>query len=584
MLVALLTTRLLVKSPALATGILTLCLVASALGNLNIFAVSRYAAHDYRPVIADIIQRSRPNDTVLALFPWQVGYWRAYSPRNSNGSWLQPQPAPVDQSILRWDDAFARRLDQALTQGTIWFPMPLSFGSTLPDAIEGHLRSHSRNLEDRWYSTATRVTAWVAAPERPELRALDIAYQGQITLASGGIAPTAIASANQPLAVDLCWQPEGQRSDLRATLRLIDNNGITWAKRDVTPLASYARVEPDNGCLEKLAMTIPVGLPPATYQVVVGVGPEQGDQLYTPTAAATPYIELGQIEVTAPREAMSSYRLPIQVRLATPLTDSGLAILGYAGPGASSELLAGDEVNLTLFMQSDRAQPSMRHLYVSLLDSQGNGMAGWQGWPLQEYPTSEWSEGTLAQVPLQFDLPPDIVAGVYMLVAGLLDPATNSKSAAATLTRLQVVRRPASFIQPPFENAVAPVATFGTHARLIGYDIHQEDSSIQLALTWQVEQPLLPPHHIFAHLYDGQGERIAQSDGAPLTANGSAPTGSWLPQEYLTTVHSLTPSSGTKPTTIQVGLYLPASGERLPVTIEGAITGDSVTIPLPAAP
>jgi hypothetical protein len=131
---------------------------------------------------------------------------------------------------------------------------------------------------------------------------------------------------------------------------------------------------------------------------------------------------------------------------------------------------------------------------------------------------------------------------------------------------------------------MAPPATFGTHALLIGYDIHQQGATLQLSLNWQVEQPLLPPHHIFAHLFDAQGERIAQSDGAPLTATGSAPTGSWLPQEFLTTLHSLTPPSGSSPSTIQMGLYLPASGERLPVTIDGAITGDSVTITLPSAP
>src|SRR5690606_18762652 len=97
-----------------------------------------------------------------------------------------------------------------------------------------------------------------------------------------------------------------------------------------------------------------------------------------------------------------------------------------------------------------------------------------------------------------------------------------------------------------------------------------------------VLQPLLPPHHVFVHLVDAQGNRVAQSDGEPMTQDGRAPTGSWLPDEYLITRHTLTlPLDAQSPFTIQTGLYLPASGARLPVTVDAQVTGDSITIFLP---
>jgi hypothetical protein len=571
--------------PRLAVLLITLPAVASTIGAIVFFTTPRYADHDYRSIIADVIQQARPNDTILALFTWQVGYWRAYAPRSGDGTLLSPQPAPVDQTILRWNQEFATRLDAELANGSIWFPMPLSFGSTLPFEIERHLIANARNLQNHWYSPATRLTAWVklanTAPQQP----IQAIYSDQLQLVSSSASPSTLPSANTPLAIDLCWQPPDERDDLSATLRLLDTNGNIWAKRDLTPLAAYAKRNGDNACLEAIALSVPAGLPPDTYQLVVGVGPKQSEQLFTPAGALTPLTPIAQISVTTPSEALSPYRLPIEHRLLSPTGDNGLLLLGYTGPNAGAELLAGDEVALTLFLQNNVAQPPSRDLFVSLLDSQGKGVAGWQGWPLPAYPTNTWSQGALAQTPIHFYLPADLAAGEYTLIAGLVDPVTSTKSTPATLNRVRITRRPTSFTPPLTQSKITPPPLFGTHATLLGYSASVENTTLHLELTWQIAQSLLPPHAIFVHLIDATGERIAQSDGDPVTAEGRAPTGSWLSGEFLTTQHTLTlPSNAQPPFTLQTGLYLPTTGARLPVTVEGTTVGDSVTISLPIAP
>lgn len=584
LLVAVMLGKLFVTRSRLSVTLLLLPLLAATSGIVVYFFTLRYVDHDYRPIIADVMQQSRPHDTVLVLFPWQIGYWRAYSPITENGQLLPPQPQSLDQSILRWDESFAAKLDASLTQGTVWFPMPLSFGSTLPIEIESYLKGKARNLENKWYSPATRLTAWTQPNEAPSLRAINADFAGETMLTGGGIAPLQVASENAPIAIDLCWQPPTQRDDLRSTLRLIDVDGFIWASRDLTPLLAYATND-NNPCLESIALNIPIGIPPGIYQLVLGVGPKDSDQLFAINGILSSYVTLGNVNITAPKQLPSPDRLPIDYRLSSPVTDEGLALLGASGQVDGAELLAGDEVAISLFVQNKASQPPLRHLSISFNDRSGASRFTWQGWSLPNYPTDRWQQDTLTQVPVRFYLPADFAAGDYTLTAAFVEPASGKQSDAASLGQVTVTRRQAVFTAPAISHAVTPSPTAGTHATLIGYDIKRDGPTLELALTWHVLQPLLPPHHLFVHLLDASGTRVAQADGEPLTDSGRAPTGSWLPGEYVTVRQNLKiPDNVTGPFTIQTGLYLPSNGARLPITANGEVTGDHIAISLPDIP
>ena len=53
--------------------------VAASVASLAAFyTVPRYPDDDYRALIAHTLEQGLPEDTVFAVYPWQVGYWRSY--------------------------------------------------------------------------------------------------------------------------------------------------------------------------------------------------------------------------------------------------------------------------------------------------------------------------------------------------------------------------------------------------------------------------------------------------------------------------------------------------------------------------
>jgi hypothetical protein len=127
--------------------------------------------------------------------------------------------------------------------------------------------------------------------------------------------------------------------------------------------------------------------------------------------------------------------------------------------------------------------------------------------------------------------------------------------------------------------------TVGGRATLLGYDLDSDTlapgQSFALTLYWQAEATPETGYVIFVHLLD-EAERIhAQSDRVP--AAGTRPTTGWLPGEVIHDAHTLTLAPDTPPGqyVLEVGLYDPANGERLPVLDEhGVDTGDRILLPI----
>ena len=115
-----------------------------------------YPDEDYRPLIGQVEQWGRPQDTVLAVYPWQVGYFWSY------GSPDGPQPllSPADD----WTPEVKSALDAALARGHLWFPEHLSLGGILEAKVEEALGRNQALLANRWYSPSTRLTGWASTP------------------------------------------------------------------------------------------------------------------------------------------------------------------------------------------------------------------------------------------------------------------------------------------------------------------------------------------------------------------------------------------------------------------------------------
>lgn len=554
--------------------------INAAVGIAAFYTTPRYTADDYRPLIRQMVQQGDDEATFLAIFPWQVGYWRAYTPPDRQAA-LGPRPLLLSDTAVDWSPAVTAEIDKALQQGTVWFPEPLTFGSSLPGAIEEYLAASAANLENRWYD-ATRLTAWarLAAPAV----APQNADFGRVKLLAAGIDPTAAASANVPVAAALVWQGQ-EPGDANVSLRLQDKQGHVWSSRE------YERKLPAAGetVTETVGLIVPVGLPPGGYQVGVSVQTADGQPLTIAGSDAVAAV-IGNLEVSPPDETgtgvrLGAERLPIQHALARPPERGGVRLLGYTGPDEDASLLAGTELGATLFFGGQGEAAEQTEIYLSLLDPQGSGVAGYEGWPLPGYPTAAWPDNALVQVPVAFNVPGAVTSGRYRLVAGFRDPQTGEKTPPVDLATIDVEQRAASFTRPEPSQAFPQPPQLGTHARLLGYDLEPlGDGHTRVRLYWEVLQPLLPPHHIFVHLDTPAGQTIAQQDGPPAAVApagdpraGPAPSGSWQPGEFLTTEHILnaTPGPGD---VVRVGLYDPATQIRLPVTVNGQQAGDNVVL------
>jgi hypothetical protein len=581
--------RIWAMRPLLTASLLGLFL-AAGVGIWTFYTVPRYEADDYRPLIRQIVQQGSDEDTILAIFPWEVGYWRLYAAvtacasepitcRNWRGDGVNgPTVHLLDDRAVRWGPDVAALIDQLLTRGTLWFAAPLALGSTLPPAIETHLAQHAVNVENRWFTPTTRLSAWrtlAAPPRQPNL--VDF---GRVQLLAHGIDPQPVVAANQPLAIQLQWQADSPTTDLGVTLRLRDASGYTWASRAYAPLGSLAQEPTAAPLTEQAALLIPAGLPPAIYELALGVVISATQQLLPPVGsdrAATELISLGSVTVEQPSSRQPAYRLPIQQPLTPPPVIEGTTWLGYAGNHLGAELLAGQALNLTLFLQQQAPNPTERQLFVSLLDGAGNGVAGWEGESPSGWPPTAWPADALIQAPIAFFTPPTLGTGSYRLIAGWLDPSSGTKSQPIPLGTVQVQQREHQFEPPEIPQPLADPVQFGTHVRLLGYQQVERAEEQELLLYWQVMQTLLS-HHLFVHLVGENGEILAQIDGPPITLAGPAPSETWLPDEYLVTQHKLNADLPPGTTAWLVGVYEPNSGVRLPASQQGQAIGDTAVL------
>jgi hypothetical protein len=549
--------------------------VGSLAGVLRFYVTPRHSAGDYRPIVRQIAQQSAPNDTILATYPWQVGFWRAYNPLPSESG---PSVTLLSEGEVIWSEALQRTVDQASAQGTLWIPQLLSVGSMLPDKLDAYLAQRGAySLEYRWYGPETRLEGWRAAVNL-SLTDTDLDF-GAIQFNGVSVTPQSLPSANAPLLVDLRWVTRAPNSAYSVSLRLQDNAGRSWVQQDRQ--LGVVWVYDRQGFRQRLGMIVPPGLPPGAYRLMLGVSrlaEKQALKLTVEGGRQAEWVSIADITVTQPAAPVAVQRLPMQTSLAKAQISNGIALLGYDMP--LTPVLVGDRLRFTLFFQNRAATLSPRQLTLSLVDKANNPVFEWSGWPLPDYPTNRWPEQALVQTPIEFDLPATLNSGRYRLRLRWVDKTNDQSGAALPAGEVTLQQRQANFTPslPPWP--LQPPPLLGSHVYLHGCEITANGQDVDVQLYWQVEQPLLPPHHIFIHIDDAAGASLGQSDGAPQNADGPAPTGSWQPGEYLVTVQRIALAQDAQgllsKASIRVGLYDPTTEARLPVSVNGNVTGDSV--------
>ncbi len=555
--------------------------VLAALSLAAFYIVPRYADEDYRPLIGQVMQWGRAEDTVFAVYPWQVGYFWSYG--RPDGP--QPELAPADE----WGPTIASALNKALHRGRVWLPMHQALGGLLEGAAEQYLAENNYLLVNRWYSPSTRLTGWLepqsSPPDTPAV--LNSASFEDGALVDVLHVPRVLTAANDVLPVRLTL------SELNAphiiSLRLVSPDGRIWAQHDVT-------VEQDG--MLRVGLLAPSGTPAGRYALRFSLA-HPGDArpigLLQPASQGNE-LTLGQIDVQAPTTPPPLSTLPMEYRREATLGDAA-RLQGYSvTPGP---LLPGDDLTVNLFWQALAGAGSADlSAFVQLLDRQGQVAAAWEGPPVPWRPTGDWQPGELLRSQHTLRLPATLSGGRYSLVAGLFDPATGERLPAAWRTG------PLGILARTAEQAVLDQVRIDTHkltttapepsvtteasldrvGALVGYDLTANrvapGETLDLLLYWQPTETTGERLTVFVHLVDEQGVIVGQSDQEP--AGGSRPTSGWLPGEFIADRHSVRVQDNALlgPATLLVGLYDPATGQRVNwIDAEGQRTGDALLLP-----
>lgn len=201
------------------------------------------------------------------------------------------------------------------------------------------------------------------------------------------------------------------------------------------------------------------------------------------------------------------------------------------------------------------------------------------------YPTSIWDDGEIVPETYTLDIPDNLPAGAYRLIAGVYYtnfgyvPAQSfigdTANSAATIGLIKV---PQSDIPDPDENAIAIDATLNEQFALTHIEVlRRDDTQITVKLYWKslVNRPDIDAT-LFVHAVGVNGEIIAQSDIRPM--NGQYPTFIWDEGEAVITEHSLNIADNVE-THLIAGMYTQPDFTRLTAIQNGENLPDNL-IPL----
>jgi len=252
---------------------------------------------------------------------------------------------------------------------------------------------------------------------------------------------------------------------------------------------------------------------------------------------------------------------------------------------------SGEPFNLTLYWRAlapmDRDYSIFVHVYG--LDSQLIGQE--DSYPGKgSYPTRLWQPGQALRDTYRVIISPQakaptqarIEVGLYELSSLKELPRFDGQGRPLKSPILGTIKvaaaRPAQYL--PEERTSY---NLGNRASLVGYDLSARQvrpgGSLAVTLYWKVLESFDADYTVFCHLAIPGEKPVAQADGVPV--RGFYPTKLWekgevLADEYLVQVAPEAPPGNYR---LLVGMYLPFSGQRLPVIGEGGkARGDAIAL------
>jgi len=552
------------------------------------YTIARYTEDDYRPLIARLKALAQPEDVILAVHPWQVGYFRSYYGAPLPSLCLTPKEE-TDVTQERWverPDLMGQGLEGLLSQHPrLWFPTHQVLGRILESEVEGYLGREYYPFLAEWYSQSTKLTAYASqAPLTTSDRPLE--FGGLMLLQTYGVSVQPVEAAWGVIRVDLLWQRIARFQErYRVALRLTDKSGYLWASHDSEPLAGlrpFSELPLGATLRDSQGLLVPAGTPPGTYQLRLSLysdpesAPLEVRSLEEPLGVEA---ILGEVKVVLPARQPSIEALPIQHPRQADF-EGGMRLLGYSlGEGP---YLSGEEIEVTLFWQALTKMEECK-VFLRLEDESGKTWALEEKAPLHgTYPTSQWPVDSLTRDPHRLLLPANLPPGHYHLLLGLYRSEDGKPLAIGrwpfwraqelALATIEVEGRPHS-TEPPKAIQHPLWARLGDNILFLGYDLRSIEShpggSLHLTLYWQALAQMETSYTVFTHLVDEEDRIWGQKDGVP--GNWTLPTTSWIEGEYIKDEYEIPIKEDAPPGDylIEIGMYDASTSLRLPIYDQG---------------
>ena len=402
----------------------------------------------------------------------------------------------------------------------------------------------------------------------PEVAVTAVLQAAELRLDGYSLSKTAVPSGGT-FDIDLAWTAtDHPRARYQSNVWLVGPDGLTWSDLNTFRPRLYEDAPdtrawlPGQWAWDSREVTVLRGTPPGQYNIVLTLFDFATLQPITLLdangAVVGPTAVLGQITVTEPEsQTFVSDHIRGLVR--------NIRLHDYRQD--RTEAIPGDQVLLTfLWSRSHLRVVSVEHFDLKLLDENDEEVFNWDlPFTLPDYPPSEW--------------PAQMVRGQHLLrlPAGLESGSYQFEADGLVLDEIDITAPEREFEAVEMETAVSQTFSQNDTPLITLMGLTQSPiSNLQLpiSLLWRAEAEMSTSYRVFIHLVNADGQILAQADGEP--ASWSRPTTGWVPGEYILDEHGLTlPPTLPPNASLRIGLYNPATGQRLPTE-----DGEFVVVPL----
>ena len=393
--------------------------------------------------------------------------------------------------------------------------------------------------------------------EIPETRyPLNVLFENSILLAGLDLVEKTLPSDIQNIPVTLYWQGlDDLTQDYNVAIRIVDDRGSVWGEVDRLPLGGLVRTtawQPGTVVRDDYKIALNPATPPGTYTFDILLYDFKTGEVFGQVK------RVGAVNITPARQSLPPAALQetIPAKLAFQLTPN-LELIGHDLTLAT--FLPGKPEYLKLYWY---AQGQLNQDYaVRFLAQHSTGeeiIFTSQAIGPDLYPTSQWPRGQVLAGLYQIAFPANAPAGQYTLFV-LNDTATERvELGQALLPDLPRIR------DLPNAEQITPLnAHFNGDVSLVGYELVENERDFDLTLYWQAVDTPATDYSVFIHLSQADESIVAQRDSVP--ENGTRPTTSWLPGEFIVDHYNLPLPTEPGEHTLWLGLYNPQTLERLPI-------------------